>query len=262
MVIRGRVVGVVAVAAVVAAGGIAAGCNSVFGINEAQLFTEGGAKPDSEANEVYGDGGVDDAALAFDGNPYQLSCVTYCAVIQQTCTQVGTTSNQEYLSPEVCNDICPLFESTATPNGAVDPNSPFPTTDTLNCRIWHVNAARGGPSEAHVHCPHAGPLGGTICGSDPCIDFCTMDLAFCTGDAAAYTSMNDCLNACRPDAGPDGGYPGFPYNVNHMDPEVVDLAATGNTLNCRMYHLENYLNTDNDVHCSHTSQSGGGVCVN
>ena len=98
-----------------------------------------------------------------------------------------------------------------------------------------------------------------MCGNDPCREFCILDLAFCTGDAAAYTSVEDCVNACAPDA---GGYMGYPYNINPNDPEVTDLATSGDTLNCRMYHLENFLLTGLAIHCTHTSLSGNGVCVN
>jgi len=220
-------------------------CNSLLGIGAAQ------PEPDDASDEA-GD----------QVSSYTLSCANYCSVINTNCTPSPTVDNTEYLSADVCATICPEFERVATPDGIVDPNEPTPMTNTLNCRIWHANAAQGGSVEAHTHCPHAGPLGGNMCGSDPCIEFCNLDLAFCTGDAAAYGSIGDCMNACEPDGGADGGYMGYPYNINPADPEVTDLASAGNTLNCRMYHLENFLFTGLSVHCSHTSLSGNGVCVN
>jgi hypothetical protein len=229
------------VAGLVGLAGALFACNSVLGINEASP----------------------EPAESGGGNSYTLDCNTYCNVSGNNCKQSSTQDDREYLSPDVCATLCPLFERVPTASGTVDPNEPTPTTDTLNCRIWHANAAQGGPTEAHTHCPHSGPLGGKMCGSTPCQDFCNLDLAFCTGDAAAYGSLAECVNACEPDGGsPDaGGYAGFPYNVNPADPEVSDLAVSGNTLNCRMYHLENFLFTGLALHCSHTSQSGGGVCV-
>jgi hypothetical protein len=219
--------------------GVLAGCNSILGINEASLEPEAGAAA---------------------ADTYRLDCSSYCNVINTNCGMSGTQDNREYLSLEVCRAICPQFEQVRTPNGSVDPNEPTPTTDTLNCRVWHANAAAG-PGEAHVHCPHAGPLGAHMCENNrtsACGHFCNLDLAFCTGANAAYKSVEECMSACLP----DGGYPGYPYNVNPADTEVTDLAASGNTLNCRMYHLENFLFTHADVHCSHTSQDGGGVCSN
>jgi hypothetical protein len=220
-------------------GGAVLACNTILGINPAQ----------PEPSE----GGV-------QGNPYALSCDNYCSVVNSNCTRFSMTADDtEYLSTNVCGAICPQFERVPTGNDQVDPNEPTPMTNTLNCRIWHANAAQGGPPESHTHCPHAGPLGGNMCGSDPCREFCTLDLAFCRGDASAYDSVEDCVNACEPDA---GGYAGYPYNIDPNDPEVTDLTASGNTLNCRMYHLENFLLTGLEVHCTHTSVSGNGVCVN
>jgi hypothetical protein len=219
--------------------GAIGGCNSILSIQPAQL------EPAS------GDGGV-------QVNPYTLSCANYCNVIDTNCTNSPTEDDTEYLSSAVCSTICPQFESVVTEGGIVDPNEPTPMTNTLNCRIWHANAAQGGLAEAHTHCPHSGPLGGRMCGSDPCQEFCILDLAFCTGDASAYDSVGDCLNACEP----DGGYMGYPYNIDPGDPEVTDLTTSGNTLNCRMYHLENFLYTGLPIHCSHTSLSGNGLCVN
>lgn len=235
-------------------GGFLLACNGVLGITEAKLEPAEGGLVEAGSAEAGDGGGGDAGSLA----SYVLDCPTYCRVIGGNCTVVGTQTDTEYLSDQVCNTICPQFERAPTAGGSVDPNEPTPMTDTLNCRIWHANAAQGGLAESHTHCPHAGPLGGNMCGMNPCQVFCNLDLAFCTGDAAAYGSMDECMSACAPDAG-DGG---FPYNVKVSDPAVTDLAQSGNTLNCRMYHLENFLLTGSAIHCSHTSQSGNGVCVN
>jgi hypothetical protein len=245
-----------------ATGGLLLACNGLLGITEAKLEpAEAGQHEAGSAEGGAGDAGAADGAGVEAGpfSSYVLDCATYCRVIGSNCRVVGTQSDTEYLSDQVCNAICPLFERAPTASGSVDPNEPTPMTDTLNCRIWHANAAQGGPAENHTHCPHAGPLGGNMCGMDPCQAFCNLDLALCTGDAAAYGSVAECLSACEPDGG-DGG---FAYKVNPNDPEVTDLVSTGgNTLNCRMYHLENYLLTGQAIHCSHTSQGGNGVCVN
>lgn len=243
----------------VATGSLLLACNGILGISEAKLEPAEAGPLEAGSGDAgtpdAGDGGTDGGSF----NSYLLDCATYCRVIGSNCKVVGTQSDTEYLSDQVCNMICPQFERVPTPSGAVDPGEPTPMTDTLNCRIWHANAAQGGPAESHTHCPHAGPLGGNMCGMSPCQVFCNLDLTFCTGDAAAYGSIAECVSACAPDGG-DGG---FPYNINPGDPEVTDLVSTGgNTLNCRMYHLENFLLTGQAIHCSHTSQSGGGVCVN
>jgi hypothetical protein len=222
------------------------GCNSILGIDS--------ASPEPDAGDV-GDGGGSDAVVP----SYDVSCANYCNLVQAVCTNAQPLSqgdNTEYLSPSVCMTMCGMMDASAEViSASADPQ----TDDTLNCRIWHANA--GLLQNPHYHCPHAGPLGGRVCDDqgDPCPTFCRMDLALCTAENAAYTSMQDCLDACRPDA----GYAGYPYEVNSSDPEVNDLAGfqASNTLNCRMYHLENFVFTGQTVHCSHTSLNGNGVCT-
>jgi hypothetical protein len=241
-------------------GGLLASCNAVLGIQEATLEPSDAGVPPPSPEASMGDGSSPSTALL-----YALTCANYCSLISTYCTATPQEGdNTEYLTSadggSVCSTMCNEFEVT----GEVTTPAHEPMfANTLNCRVWHVNAARLG--DPHTHCPHAGPLGGTLCDddSDPCGPFCRMDVDFCTGSAAAYTSVDDCLSACRPN--PDAGYPGYPYELSVTDTEVSDLAeqfqAGSNTLNCRMYHLENYLRTGEPIHCSHTSRSGNGVCV-
>ena len=219
---------------------ILAGCNAVLGIDEAKLALDAGP------------GG---------GNPYSLSCANYCSVMNRFC-QTGTpaSDNTEYLSDPICNKICNDGFPAPADGGVVDAEPPAPTSGDLYCRIWHANFA-GQTGLFHEHCAHAGPLGGNTCDdsvSDPCAVFCALDLKYCT-DPSQYRNMTDCLNTCRADA----GYPGFPYQVDPANNAVTDLAATGNTLNCRMYHLENVLLEGPSIHCPHTGPEGGGpgFCV-
>jgi hypothetical protein len=247
--------GALLVSGLLGIGGLVSSCNDVLGIGEAALEPgeAGGGEPSSEASA--GDAGAGNAASF-----YALNCNNYCSLVSTYCTPTPQDGdNTEYLTSDagICTQMCNEFEVTGeVTTAAQEPE----LLDTLNCRVWHANAARLG--DPHTHCPHAGPLGGDLCGSDPCVPFCRMDLDFCTGSNAAYASNDDCLSACRPN--PDAGYGGFPYEIS-ADTEVSDLAepyqSGSNTLNCRLYHLQNYLRTGDPVHCSHTSQSGNGVCV-
>ncbi len=238
-------------AAILGLGSFLSSCNAVLGIEEAKLDPDaGGALPSPEASG--GDGGSTSTAS------YAVNCVNYCSLITANCGPSSQNGdNTEYLTGDsgICSTMCNEFES--TPELTTAAHEPA-TIDTLNCRVWHANAAASDP---HTHCPHAGPLGGTLCGPDPCIPFCRMDTDFCTGPNAAYTSNEDCLAACRPDA----GYAGFPYEVSTTDNEVADLSSQfqggSNTLNCRIYHLQNFLKTGDPLHCTHTSRGGNGVCT-
>jgi hypothetical protein len=208
-------------------------CNAVLGIDSATLLADAGSATN-----------------------YAVSCTNYCSLLSTVCVpSTAAGDNTEYLNNTVCATMCPYFDAgPAVLQPSVDPTP----ADTLSCRIWHANAAilSGDP---HTHCAHAGPLGGGVCddNGDACLAFCRLDLDICTGDAAAYTGLDDCLSACHP----DGGYVGFPYELKPTDVEVSDLTFhAGNTLNCRIYHLENFVATGDPVHCTHTSAGGGGVC--
>jgi hypothetical protein len=224
-------------------GAMQVACNSILGIDPATAEPDAG-QPDGSVTPSY-----------------VVSCSNYCNLIQAACNSAQALEqgdNTEYLSNDVCMQICAQMDASAE---VISPSVDPQLDDTLNCRVWHANAAL--QSTPHYHCPHAGPLGGRMCDTngDPCPTFCRMDLAICTGENAAYASMQDCLDACEPDAG--SGYPGYDYELNASDNEVSDLAnfEATNTLNCRMYHLENFLFTGQAVHCSHTSLNGNGTCV-
>src|SRR5262249_39907454 len=115
--------------------------------------------------------------------------------------------------------------------------------NTLGCHLYHAGAAASDPA---LHCPHAGPLGGGMCGASQCADFCAADLAGCTGGNAAYTDMAACMTACT-------GLSDATANI------ASPTAMGGNTLSCRAYHLSAAVG-DAATHCMHTNATGGGVC--
>ncbi len=228
-----------------------AGCNSLLGIDPAVLIAGDGGSVDSAS------GG--DAYAGAIAPAYDLTCDSYCNLIARVCTgsDDGGSDNTEYLDTDVCRSFCQNFEVTGE---SVTSASPPSSNDTLNCRLWYLNLAVT-MSDPHDNCPKAGPLGGQVCNGqgDPCSTFCRLDLAFCTGDAAAYPSYDECVADCEP----DGASPGFPY-ITGPDPDDTDLASGyggESTLNCRIYHLENYVLSGDAIHCTHTSASGGFVCV-
>jgi hypothetical protein len=216
------------------------GCNGILGIDKASLIP-------AEAS-----------VSGLGATSYELTCANYCRIIHQACAYSadGASDDTEYLNDDTCLSMCPQFDVTGE---VLVPGTPPSSSDTLNCRLWYANKALDG--DPHLECPRAGPLGGKVCDGqgDPCEAFCRLDVAFCMGDAAAYTGYDDCVAACEV----DGGYPGFPYVVG-PDPDDTDLASGYggmSTLNCRIYHLENFVAFGEVAHCSHTSAGGGGICV-
>jgi hypothetical protein len=162
-----------------------------------------------------------------EGGAPTLSCTSYCSAIASACT--GT--NTEYLDTQVCMTMCEVF----------DPGIASDTTgDSLACRVAHLAAAKANPTTG---CPQAGPTGAGACGSDPCQAFCELDLSLCsTQPTPPYPNQQTCQTDCD----------GFSYDAG-----LGDLTqSAGNTLNCRIYHLESAYDTDNpsaqSTHCPHT----------
>jgi hypothetical protein len=226
------------------------GCNSVLGIDSASLAPDA-----SEDVNV-------DAPVTTNDDP--LTCANYCKVVSQNCTGEYV----EYLASEGdggANDPC-MFLCTnyliRNPGTYAPPNGPEPVAmppgqpATLACRLWHAHAA--GTMPQSIHCRHAGPLGSEACG-DPCAAFCSLDFSYCVDDNSVptYASQGQCQSAClgpaAPDASPEAG---FVYNDNEGD--LVDNGGnqinSGNTLNCRLWHLETSIQEDMpSMHCWHTA---------
>jgi hypothetical protein len=156
-------------------------------------------------------------------------CDQYCTTIMRNCTG----QNLEYLDIGVCEAMCKHLE----PGTATDE-----TQDTLACRNYHANAAAGDPD---FHCRHAGPLGGLVCGTDLCAPFCLLDFDLCQELTPYDGGELGCETACTAAA--------FPYLT--IDAGDIQF-PTGNTFNCRLYHLESAYEPDNDqarsTHCPHT----------
>ena len=201
-------------------GGVALGCNAVLGI--------------TKANEVDLDGGID-AGPVDAGTP----CEQYCTAIMQACTGV----NQEYVDIGTCEAMCKHFEPGITGDQA---------GDSLACRAYHTRAAALG--DPNFHCRHAGPLGGQVCGTDLCEAFCALGFALCQDilpyDGGQIGCEAQCTAANFDYVQVDSGDIEFP-NASGGISEYL----TGNTFNCRIYHLEAAYNPTSDqartTHCPH-----------
>jgi len=163
---------------------------------------------------------------AVDMGPTAATCATYCAANLAACTG----ANVQYDSMANCMAECTAFAWPAGMPGATDGNS-------LECRVYHTTAAVAMPG---MHCPHAGYTGGGVCGAT-CEDYCQMDMAVCGSQASPpFASMGDCMTACAAFA-PTG--------------MIGDM--TGNTLQCRFYHLSVAAQSASMAmtHCGHTGIS-------
>jgi hypothetical protein len=204
-----------------------------------------GSEPDSTTQAPEEASSPDGGSPATDaGDAGAVTCAAYCQAVMSAC-QGGYS---QYLSTDECMTACALL-----PLGAAGDAM----GNTVACRITHAGyAAHGVPNP---HCWHAGPFGYGGCG-DECDDFCLLATTFCSldggfdGGPPPYASTAACSTACAGfarvedvDGGglftTDGGY-------NAAGP------MSGNTLDCREWHLDNALAGPGLVggqeqHCNH-----------
>ncbi|MCU1276764.1 MAG: hypothetical protein JWM53_310 [bacterium] len=151
------------------------------------------------------------------------TCAAYCAKIQMNCTAGDGGSNVQYPDATTCTSYC------TTAAGWTAGASSDVMGNTIGCRLYHAGAAAADPV---LHCPHAGPTGGNVCGAW-CENYCQLMAKNCTGANAVYTA-SDCMTKCA--------------TIPTMG-MVND--TTGNTVQCRIYHL-GAAASDPATHCVHS----------
>jgi hypothetical protein len=164
------------------------------------------------------------------------ACAGYCAAVSANCT----AANAQFASDAACNTYCarartaPEFWSEGTA-GAASGNS-------VACRTYHGGAPA--VANAALHCPHAGPSGGNACG-DWCENYCDLALAACTGANQLFGDRATCLTQC-----------------GTLATTGVPNATSGNTVQCRIYHLgvASSSAANATVHCPHGSVTPTGPC--
>lgn len=177
------------------------------------------------------DAGTDATMDVFDSG-FQVTCQSYCTGIMQVCAG----NDKQYLDNATCLAMCAKLS--VGDAGASMGNS-------LACRVYHLGVASQNAQQASAHCPHAGPYGYGQCGTE-CEDFCLLYDSQC---GQGTFGGGGCTQACP--------------NITNPNNLTTFLNASGNTLDCREYHLENAYqanNTNGQGHCSHATSGGGGVC--
>lgn len=208
-----------------------AGCDGDDGNSGGSGGTGGTAGSGGSTGGAGGTGGSTGGAGGTGGSMSSLSCADYCSSVQTACANDAgaMTFYQQYGDEASCMAVCATFPIGT--EGQMDSN-------TLGCRTYHAGAAANGPG---THCPHAGPLGGGVCGTDECDNFCSIAIAVC-GDHASkpYDGVDACKTACMAFADTAT----VPYATNVTD---------GDSLACRMYHLTVAAVSDanKDTHCAH-----------
>lgn len=165
------------------------------------------------------------------------SCEAYCTAITANCTGMNAVYASVAECMSVCGDITWADGDDVTESGPIDGN-------TLACRQYHAGVAA---DDGDLHCPHAADHGAGVCGS-LCEAYCEMALSICTGADELYASGEECMTACAA------------FDDSGSNP--VSLATSGDTVQCRLYHLGVASREDmRSLHCPHAAADGGGVCV-
>jgi len=150
-----------------------------------------------------------------------LSCQNYCTTVKAACT----AANEQYNfigGPADCPTFCNSVSWAAGTTGS--------TGNTLACRSDHATLAS--QSNPDLHCQHAGPTGGALCGNY-CDTYCELALEACTGPNQIYASPAECQTACA----------GLTVGAN------ANL-KTGDNVQCRIWHLATAVATP-VPHCNH-----------
>ncbi len=160
-------------------------------------------------------------------------CQTYCELSLSVCT---TSSTRVFDDEAECFTACADYVS----NGIDDETS----GDTVQCRIYHLTAARDG--DPITHCPHTAPDGGGVCiGPSPCGSYCGQMQEICLDfNIFPEEGFRDaCVSACL--AYPNTGIAGD---------------TSGDTFQCRQRAALAARN-DPSTFCPQAAPDGGGVCV-
>jgi hypothetical protein len=198
----------------------------------------GGCSGDDTASTSHADGGTDasmaDASPA-DSAPAEastdaaadaalaISCDNYCTLAMLNCT----ATNAIYVDKGTCLSMCANMTLGTAPDTS---------NDTVACRQSYAQAAAMNPS---TNCPIAGLTGGDTCGTSHCKAWCAQDVAVC--GTTAFATKAACETACA----------SFTYSTTSGD----IAATTGNTMNCRIYHVEKAAQNAGALkatHCPHT----------
>jgi hypothetical protein len=157
-------------------------------------------------------------------------CKDYCKLNFSICT--GDVA--QYESQAQCEKLCESLDKGT--------NGDKGSQNTVGCRRNHsYNALRGG---AETHCPHSGPGGHSVCGSN-CESYCTEVASACSVQfLAKYVDKAACVADCN--TIPD----------NNAAYTVAGGKEGSNKFFCRLYHTT--LAFDDADECA--AALGGGAC--
>jgi len=167
-------------------------------------------------------------------------CAAFCTTLTANCT----AGNAQFATEGACNTYCRTARTT-DPDFWSAGTAGATSGDSLACRTYHAGqAATIDPLFKSAHCKHAGPTGGSACGS-LCENYCALAASLCTGgNVIPFTAgcATDCLGFA-----PDG----------------ANDAISGDSVQCRINHFGLIVAGGSAAtHCGHARPVPTGACVN
>ena len=155
----------------------------------------------------------------------------------------------------MCNAGCAAAVAAGLPVGTIGDTG----GNTLGCRQYHSDTAAGNAAntaaETDAHCGHGNLVGGSTASAFVCASaeeaYCALQMANCPGYAATdnsgdnfadYAACWTALTAASLTAGTIGD-------------------TSGDTLACRLYHLEVSAGAPTGGHCGHGAITSTGQCL-
>ncbi len=219
---------------------LGAGCNEVLGL-DADFSVAGqqggeaqGGSPSSGGSGAGGSathGGSSAEGGGGGAVAVEATCEEYCQVVEASCAN----DSEEYME-----SVCPVMCGYLSKGHVGDTSG-----DTVGCRMTQAELAQDDPA---AHCQAAGPLGAGPC-ADRCESFCQLVFATCgPHEVVPYANLDDCKTKCA----------SYPYlTIEEGGSDINNVS--GDTLNCRLYHLQVAANPDIPNafnHCGHVGAVG------
>ena len=177
--------------------------------------------------------GIDQPPTNPNSSGVSALCGTYCDTVMGACPDPFYV----YASREMCLGVCNKLELAGKTGSPSDQSG-----DTIYCRLYYAQQAAG--TGEKVTCPQAGPGGSGICGSN-CEAYCILMQQTCPTEFKDPNIFNDNLSNCITLCG------GIPTADAGFNADQI----SGNTINCRLYHVSAANATPDapTTHCPHAA---------
>jgi hypothetical protein len=215
------------------------GCTAILGVEDAEcdpdfddacgeqeVVTEAGSTTEEQETTAPPEEEPDAATAA---QLLSEACTEYCEIVIDACADV-----EQFKTATGCQTVCEGMYHLADGDGAGE--------NSVQCHMHAADNALNFSDGVEDNCVSAGPMG-LSCGG-ACNNYCEQIERYCPEE---FEKMDNCADECR--------------DVPRADVPYTDGFPAGNTLECRVYHVQlAVLQQPNRlVHCGHAV--GNSLCA-